>query len=209
MLRHIITSITHPNKDLYRYDKDTNTSHIDIELDFYRELYNEWDFSPITNRDLDQELFEYLEECAEEIPANHKINIVFNVPKTIKNTDKEEKSVQGFANYFNYELRKENNKIRTALHDAALFAVYGALLLFAGTSLIRFLEAHTVYRNVSVLGEGLVIGGWVFTWEVVSIVFFRLKVLLKKKKTLFRLLNADMEFSYRELSDNNLVISNE
>jgi hypothetical protein len=45
---------------LYRMRK--NTLLIDIEVKFYREIFNTWDFSPELNRDLDDDLFEYLEE---------------------------------------------------------------------------------------------------------------------------------------------------
>ena len=197
MVQNIITAITNPNKDLYRYSKETNTSYIDIEIDFYRELYNEWDFSPITNRDLDEELFEYLEECAEEIPKKHSIGIVFNIPETLKDPEKEEKSIQGFVNYFSYEIRKQNNKIRSTANNAIISGIYGFIFLFLGASATKFLDSHALYSDWAFLGEGLTIGGWVLGWELVSVVFFKSKELFAKKAVLERLLKAKIEFNYR------------
>ena len=184
-------------KDLYRYSKELNTCYIDIEIDFYRELYNEWDFSPITNRDLDEELFEFLEASAEDISSKNKICIVFNIPENLKDIDKEEKSRQGFINYFNYEIRKQNNKIRKAANHAISCGIYGMLFLFAGTWVSRFLEANHKFSNFSFLAEGLIIGGWVFGWTLIEIMFFKSEELFGQRRILERLRDARIEFNYR------------
>ncbi len=184
-------------KDLYRYSKELNTCYIDIEIDFYRELYNEWDFSPITNRDLDEELFEFLEASAEDISSKNKICIVFNIPENLKDIDKEEKSRQGFINYFNYEIRKQNNKIRKAANHAISCGIYGMLFLFAGTWVSRFLEANHKFSNFSFLAEGLIIGGWVFGWTLIEIIFFKSEELFGQRRILERLRDARIEFNYR------------
>lgn len=185
-------------KDLYRYSKELNTSYIDVEIDFYRELYNEWDFSPITNRDLDEELFEFLESCVAEINRRHKVNIVFHIPKTLEDKEKEEKSIQGFTNYFNYEIRKQNYRIRTTIDNAVTSGIYGLILLFAGTWSIRFVEEHEMYSYLAFLAEGILIGGWVLGWELVSIIFFKSKELFAQRTILRRLRDAKIEFEYTD-----------
>ena len=62
---------------------DNNTTDININIDYYREIYNEWDFSPLNNSDLDDDLFEYLEESVSEIPKKNKVCIVFHIPASI------------------------------------------------------------------------------------------------------------------------------
>jgi hypothetical protein len=185
-------------KDLYRYSKETNTCYIDVEIDFYRELYNEWDFSPITNRDLDEELFEFLEASVEDISSKYNVCIVFNIPENLKDTEKEEKSIQGFKNYFNYEIRKQNNHIRKYANKAITSGVYGMLFLFAGYQATAFLDAHEFYSNFIFLAEGLIIGGWVFGWELISIIFYKSEELFEQRKILERLRDAKIEFNYRK-----------
>jgi hypothetical protein len=198
MIENIIKTITlQDTKDLYRYSKELNTSYIDIEIDFYRELYNEWDFSPITNRDLDEELFEFLESCVEDIPKKHNICIVFNIPEKLKDAEKEEKSVQGFLNYFNYEIRKQNNHIRTVGNQAIECGIYGLIFLFIGTWFSNFLDNQETFMNLSFLAEGLIIGGWVFGWRLVEIIFFKSKELFDQKTILERLKDAKITFNYR------------
>lgn len=184
-------------KDLYRYSKETNTCFIDVEIDFYRELYNEWDFSPITNRDLDEELFEFLESSAEDISRKYDIAVVFHIPENLKEEEKEEKSRQGFVNYFNYEIRKQNNKIRAVANQAITCGIYGIIFLLAGTWATGFLESHEIYSYFAFLAEGLIIGGWVFGWTLIEIVFFKSQDLFAKRDVLERLKNAKIKFEYR------------
>ncbi|MCX6736077.1 MAG: hypothetical protein NTZ13_03265 [Candidatus Parcubacteria bacterium] len=185
-------------RDLYRYSKELNTSYIDVEIDFYRELYNEWDFSPITNRDLDEELFEFLESCVAEINRRHKVSIVFHIPESLKDHEKEEKSIQGFTNYFNYEIRKQNNKIRAITKNALVSGLYGLMFLFAGTWSINFVDTHEQFSNLAFLTEGILIGGWVLVWELVHTVFFESKDLFHQKWILERLRDAKIEFEYTD-----------
>jgi hypothetical protein len=184
-------------KDLYRYSKETNTCYIDVEIDFYRELYNEWDFSPITNRDLDEELFEFLESSVEDISRKYNVCICFNIPENLKDTEKEEKSIQGFKNYFNYEIRKQNNLIRKEANKAITSGIYGMIFLFSGSWATAFLETHEMLSAFSFLAEGLIIGGWVFGWELISIIFYKSEVLFEERYNLERLRDAKIEFNYR------------
>jgi hypothetical protein len=194
------TIVTPPPRDLYRYSKELNTSYVDIEIDFYREIYNEWDFSPLTNRDLDEDLMSYLEECAREINKKHNMAIVFHIPETLKDPEKEEKSKKGFANYFNYELRKQENKRHAVVSSAIASGLYGVIFLFLGTTLARYLETHELFAQVSFLAEGFFIGGWVLIWEMFNTAFFRSKDLFSKERVLQRLLAAEIIFNYRQPS---------
>ena len=52
-------------KKLFRYNKEKNAFIIDISIDFYKSLYNEWDFSPFKRRDLDADLLTFIDESSE------------------------------------------------------------------------------------------------------------------------------------------------
>ena len=185
------------SKDIHRYSKKLNTSYIDVEIDFYREIYNEWDFSPFTNRDIDDDLMEFLVESAREIPRKHKICIVFHIPESLKDPEKEEKSVGGFVNYFNYELRKEKNKRFTLLRQAMSSGVYGLIFLLVGMLGGNFITASSLPSWLSIITEGMDIGGWVLIWEMFYISFYTSKEMQGKEKTLARLRDAKIAFNYR------------
>lgn len=198
MFERLANTIVAPSsKEIYRYSKELNTTYIDIEIDFYREIYNEWDFSPFTNRDIDADLLEYLEECAVEISPKHKISIVFHIPEVLKDVEKEEKSIKGFVNYFTYALRKQENKRRTVVEQAVASGFYGLIFLFAGTTAGDFLSEHETFSQLAFLAEGFLVGGWVLIWELFSTAFFRSKEFRERERMLKRLRDAQIIFNYR------------
>lgn len=179
---------------LYRYDQETTTYAIDVLLDTYRELYNEWDFSPLQNRDLDEDLLDYLLSCSSEIPAKHPLSICLNLPEGIRDPIKESRCTKGFHNFFNYLLRKEALRTGKILRQMASFFAVGSLLIIIAY-VLRSLSIPNAWMQI--LYEGITIGGWVAFWEFFSIFFFSLNQHSSLKKRYERLLKAKIVFGYR------------
>ncbi|MDA3851290.1 MAG: hypothetical protein PF447_08435 [Spirochaetaceae bacterium] len=182
-------------RNFYRVDEDQRIVYLDLNLESYREIYNVWDFSPLINRDLDDDLFEYIQESAKEIPPKYKINLILHLPRGIKNSEKEILTDKGFRNYFLYEIRKQRNLIQGNLRRARGYALLGLLLLLLTSLGSGILENLTLGR---VLLEGLAIGGWVLFWEFFSALFFHNGLEKKRLKILYRLKDAPILFQYKE-----------
>ena len=153
--------------NLFRHNKHARKAYIDISLDNYREIYNEWDFSPQNKKDLDEDLLEFLIGSADEIPDNYKIEIVCHLPAGIRDEDREQVSSEGFRNIFKYNLRKMDFKVKRKRRRMIIYAIAGLILITLGniTSKVPFLPGE-------ILGEGFYIGGWVLFWELFSNIFF-------------------------------------
>lgn len=181
-------------RKIYRFDEDNNTFYIDIDLDYYRELYSEWDFSPQRNRDLDENLLDYLLNCCDEIPARYPVAIAINLPATVFDADREERATQGFHNFFTYRIRREKNRYRYYYSKILKYLLIGGLLLLLASMLENFFSG---LQHAELLVEGLIIGAWVSIWEVFSVVFFKLSEHRKKIKSYRRLLAAKTVYRYR------------
>ncbi|MEJ2199535.1 MAG: hypothetical protein P8X63_00750 [Desulfuromonadaceae bacterium] len=181
-------------REVYRYDPKQDLLYIDIALDYYREIYNEWDFSPQINRDLDEDLLEYLENCCAEIPARQNISICLNLPEAVYDPLREERSREGFRNYFTYLIRRQLRWSRIFSKKILLFLALGTFLMLCA-SLLEPLTNRTPQTRF--LAEGILVGGWVCFWEVFSILFFRLSDHRQKVRTFRRLLAAQILFRYR------------
>ena len=181
-------------RKIYRFDEEHGAFCIDIDLDFYRELYSEWDFSPQRNRDLDEDLFNYLVNCCDEIPARYPLVITINLPVTVYDATREERATQGFHNFFTYRIRRENIHYRRYYSKILKYLLIGAMLLISASMLENFCAglAHS-----ELLAEGLVIGAWVSIWEVFSVLFFNLSDHRKKIRVVRRLLEAKINYLYR------------
>lgn len=174
-----------PNKNVQ------NVTDININVDYYREIYNEWDFSPLNKSDLDDDLFEYLEESASEISKKNKICIVFHIPSSIKDAEKEQKSIEGFKSYFNYKIKIHTNKIKTTKKSSLDYGLFGLFLLFLGYLLQRIIP-ETIFIDFII--EGFFVGGWVLSWELFNTLFFEQAKLKDKIAVLQRLRDAEIQY---------------
>lgn len=179
----------------YRYDPLTKHVYIDIKLNYYREVFNEWDFSPDINRDLDDDLFEYLENCVMEISPGRHLHIALHMPLAIANEDRENGCTQGMRNYFTYQIRREKNRMRRTWKNALYYALFGVLFLFIASDLNTRWAHEKGYRFIV---EGFFIGGWVLFWELFSILFFQVRDHLDSLRRLRRLRDAGIVYIYSE-----------
>ncbi len=177
--------------NLYRHNKNTRKAYIDISLDNYREIYNEWDFSPQIKKDLDSDLLEFLKGSAEEIPDNYKIEIVCHLPEGIRNPQKEQTSSESFRNIFRYNIRRLDFKLKRKNKEMAFYAVAGLILITLGNVVSR-----SAILPGEILGEGFYIGGWVLFWELFSTIFFNHNEYRNERQDLKRLYHADISYHY-------------
>jgi hypothetical protein len=183
-------------KKIYKYDEEKHAFILDIQLKDYRDVYNDWDFSPFTNRDLDDDLTEYLLECSYEIPIKYNLIINFHILNQEKNDTSEEKSIIAMYNYFTFQLRKLKNHKMMVSRDIVAFLFLGNILLLTGFAFNKIFKETLL---LSVLAEGFFIGGWVMLWEMFSAWFFGLKKVRNKYRHFERLKESIIVYSYREI----------
>ena len=181
-------------RKIYRFDEDKGSFSIDIDLDFYRELYSEWDFSLQRNRDLDEDLLEYLVDCCDEIPSHYPLTIAISLPAAVFDATREKHATQGFHNFFTYRIRREKNRYRRYFTKIIKYLIIGAMFLITASMLENFFSG---LPHSDLLIEGLIIGAWVSIWEVFSVLFFKLSEHRKKITVLRRLLAAETVYKYR------------
>ncbi|MBI9014826.1 MAG: hypothetical protein JEZ08_21535 [Clostridiales bacterium] len=181
---------------LYRYDEVSKLYYIDVQLENYRDAYSDWDFSPFINRDLDDDLNEYLLECSYEITKKENLCIVFHILNQSKSMFREKKSVEGMSNYFSYRIRKMSNHRMRMFRNTISFLIVGSVLLFLG-SILGTGFGHSMIINL--VSEGFFIGGWVMIWEMFSTWFFNIRELTQTIKHYTRLRDTPIIFEYNEV----------
>lgn len=182
-------------KKIYRYNEDEKSYIIDVSLDYYQELFNDWDASPIRKKDLDPDLVMYLEAASHEIPRKSNIEVSFSIPLNEKNEEKEKKAIAGIKTNFSTALYFTRKELNYSLRKIILFILLGFIFILTAY-LIQNKIALTI--GFDVLIEGLFIGGWVLLWEAFSLFFFSMYELRKQKSMYMRFLNASIVFEYRD-----------
>ncbi len=176
---------------IYRTFEDTDRFLIEVALDNYEDLFNEWDPAPFKRRDVDPDLRNFFEECSNEISFKHPIAIAFYIPKAEIDFEKQEKAIEGLRNFFKFNKHLVEKLIRHSRSDALHHFLVGAFFLS-----IAVLFEHQFEKNIlaDLLGQGLFIGGWVFGWEAVSTVVFKERALKERLREWERFLDAPIVF---------------
>lgn len=149
---------------LNRYERDADGSVvIDVATGRAEDLYNDFDRSaPYTRRDLDQDLVDYLIDCAKEI-GREPFVIRFTLAEPPQN-DRLVRVRRSIDAYFVYLAAMKRRTLRQMVRRCLLLLGIGLVVLFFALWLHRSLGPdRTILTNV--IAEGITIAAWVSVWE--------------------------------------------
>jgi len=181
-------------KSIYKYDQAKESYILEISIENYNELFNAWDASPIRKKDIDPDLAEYLNQVGVDIPLKEKIDIIFILPKKLKNEAFEAKAIKAFHNYFNANIHFVNRTLKINLRK--VFAYLMISFMFITVAYVA--NTKNLALSFDIMKEGLFIGGWVFMWEAFSLFFFSTSEIYSKKRRFQRFAKIDIHFKYSD-----------
>jgi len=182
-------------KKIYQQNPDTGAFLIEAALDRYEDIFNEWDPAPYKTRDLNPDLRHYLEDSSGDIPLREAVELLFKAPAHVYDDAKECSVREGLSTYLTCEVGSARKSLRR-LHRLSFINLCVAAALLTAVMKVSRIQDGTLL--MAVLREGLTIGSWVFTWELISLFFFRRFELRRELKKWKRLAKADVSFAYRE-----------
>lgn len=180
-------------REIYPFDPGTRTFTIPARLERYRDFFNPLDPSPAPARDLAPELVSYLNQCSEEIPDAYPLAIRIEIAAEPRDARREQECLADLRSYYQHETFITQAQIRRrrgqALKYLGVSCLCLALYIFSqGSNLAGFIW--------SLLREAILIGGWVFMWEAVTLNFIGMDSYLQEIKKFRRLIRAGIQFIY-------------
>lgn len=157
---------------VYALNPSTNSYIIEIALDRYTDIFDEWDPAPFKRRSIDPDLELYLEVSSEEIPLRYPVELCFKVLNGNRDEKMEGEAKNGLSNSFVFKMYLLKKDLKKSNVQILRWIIYGFVFLWVGTA---FPDQWTSKRLLSLLAEALVIGGWVFLWEAVSLFFSQIE----------------------------------
>ena len=192
---------------LSRYARDAEGNIVlDVTASRVEDLYNNFDKSaPYVRRDLDQDLADYLIDCAREL---HRVPFVIRLNLDQPPDEPRLSRIRRSLNtYFAYLAETEIQKILQMFRRSAILFAIGLGILFASVWVNRLLgPERSVTENV--FAEGLTVAAWVSLWEALAIFLIewfphRKNIVLYRRlahvKLIFRS-TAEAESNPREVS---------
>lgn len=177
---------------LYQYDVENRRYLIEVSLDNYDDVYDDWDPSPFKKRDIESEFNDFIVNSSEDIPLKYTICIVLVLPENKKDKKKEAALVSAYQNYYEYIIARIR-KNRTSLGRKTL-SYFSLSILFLSFGYFYFGSKVNIFINV--VKEGIFIGGWVFLWEVFTNLFITGREIRNELKLYQRLLDSEIKFEY-------------
>ncbi|SET27850.1 hypothetical protein SAMN05660297_01888 [Natronincola peptidivorans] len=181
--------------EIYPQNPITGNLIIEILLEKYIYLFNEWDNASFKRRDLDPDLIFFLEECSLEIPLKYDIELKIAVSEDERDHDKEVNIVKGIKHQYNHYLRAERRCLKDLFKKVLLYVVTAFSLILIASILESVIIDYESPVFITVL-EGFYVGGWVFAWEAISSFSFHRGKIVRKIKDYERILRAPMQFVY-------------
>lgn len=178
-------------KKVYKVEASSKTFIIEISLDDYNDIFNEWDPAPFRRRDIDPDLNHFLIDSSEDIPLKYPLKLCFFIPQNARDTTKEELAKSGLKNFFDFLISDLIRKLR-------ILRQKGTIYIFTSFTFLTLASILKTKLNVGILSdtllEGLFIGGWVFLWEAFTLFFFSSYDLYRELKIYKRLSISNIQF---------------
>jgi hypothetical protein len=176
---------------LYERNQETGNYVIEVALDRYSDVFNDWDHAAFRKRDMNPELAYFLEDCSREIPLRHDVDVFFYLPKEVQNPEREKIISEVLHNYYNFYASFEKRQLQKAYQK--LFTYVAAAFLLITLNILMGHQANVLF---STFAQGLLVGGWVFLWEAISFLFMKRSDNQHLIRTYTRLGSANVYFRY-------------
>lgn len=188
------------------YDVDEKGRYrIETRLSTHDAIFDDLDPAPIERRALDAAIGQYILSSVEELPLPAPVVLEFHVEShaTDCREDAEAQTVHGVRNYFLFQYRLAAEKMTAAKRRAATTAGVAVLFVVASLLIAGLMERNSASGTLAgtlreLLTTGLTVCTWVFLWEAVSIVAFRLPEVRRQLTQLRKVLEAEVRFSYHD-----------
>ena len=160
---------------------------IEVNLNRLAQLFNSLDPSPFHERDLDQDAEDYIVGSAEEISRQGPPSLVIHLPADQLPQTGTPDLATAIHHYFAYRETQERRRLRHLFRDGQIALVTGLAFLFCCVLLreLVFSFGHDALSDI--VGESMLIIGWVAMWRPLEIFLYEWVPLLRHCQILAKL----------------------
>lgn len=177
----------------YRKDQESGRVIIQISLDKYDDVFDDWDSSPFKMRDIEDEFLDFIWDSIEDIPPHMDVIFEFSIPESLHNDQKEKVLISALNHQFDYMLRKnKRQRIRDIKETLRYFSI----------GILFFIISYTLFEETTsfitqIIKDGFFVGAWLFIWETFSNIFIKSYKLSEERQIVQRFKRAQIKFILR------------
>jgi hypothetical protein len=170
--------------------KDSNLqaeAKIEVNLSRLGQLFNSLDPSPFHERDLDKDAEDYIIGSAEEIPHQRPLSLVIHLPADQMPQTGTPDLGTAIHHYFAYREAHERRRLRLLFRDGRIALATGLAFLFCCVLLRELAFSFGRDAISDIIGEGMLIIGWVAMWRPLEIFLYEWVPLRRRCRILGKL----------------------
>ncbi|MEG0308039.1 MAG: hypothetical protein RR636_08860 [Clostridium sp.] len=176
--------------------KINNNYIIKIKVDNYENLFYDFDFAPINDRDLRDDIDTFILDKAIDIHKSKKHNVSLEIylPKTNSSAKTEALALEGIYNYYNSKIEIDNITLKAGRKRL----VYYILLSF---SISILLYISNKFFHGKIISTILDTSATVILWQAVSLIFIESKNYSVKRNINRIFSDMKVYFKYIDFND--------
>ncbi|MFN4281093.1 MAG: hypothetical protein ACK4NA_00490 [Alphaproteobacteria bacterium] len=145
---------------------------IEIRLQSVGQLFNSLDPAPFHEKDIDRDAEAYIVESVRELPRAMPLKLLVHVPEAERAAAEAANVTDAIQHYFDYRRWAEQAALHRLLAQGRLAALIGLLFLVACMGAREIVLSLGDGAPSRLVGEGLMIIGWVAMWRPVEIFLY-------------------------------------
>lgn len=179
-----------------RYRREDDRSCIDLNVRHSRQLFDGRDPAPFRERDLDEDVVEYLLAAAQEIPRKQPLKIVVTISEEPEPHLAAEILVEAVREHFMHERGQIRRRLGEHVRRGRMFLSIGLAMLVVFLTLAELTSSLPAGPLRDILREGLVITGWVAMWRPLEVLLYDWWPLVDERRQVSRILEAVVSIRY-------------
>ena len=145
---------------------------IEVRVTEIRQLLNSMDPSPFRERDLDPQAEEFIVSWARELPRGARLSLTVHVDR-LNEAMPQSVLASAINEFFRSRAEMTRRRLRELFRVGRISLVIGLLFLTVAFGIVSLLESmFSDWRFERLVGEGVLIGGWVAMWRPLEIFLY-------------------------------------
>jgi len=179
-----------------RYRVEDGRSCIDLNVRHSRQLFDGRDPAPFRERDLDEDVVDYLIGAAQEIPRKQLLKIVVTISEEPEPRLAADIIAEAVREYFVHERSQIRRRLGEHVRRGRMFLSIGLAMLVVFLTLAELTASIPSGPLRDILREGLVITGWVAMWRPLEVLLYDWWPLVDERRQVSRMLEAPVSVRY-------------
>lgn len=171
---------------------------IKIRLKSAMQLFNSLDPSPFIEKDLDAQAEQFIEAWASETPHGSRLRLLLHLEVSPGGEEEEQAIGEAIRHYFSYRAEHARRELRRLMYVGRISLLIGIAFVALCIGAAQIIAGMWEGTLAEILGQSLVIVGWVAMWRPLEIFLYDWWPLARRIRLLDRLSSMRVDFAGRE-----------